>query len=84
MNFDGGGSTTMYIKGQPENGVVNYPSDNKNLITKGSDRLAIFSISGDYPVKYFGGRIESQANFWFRVDIFSNISQKLDKNETNF
>ncbi len=29
INFDGGGSTTMYIKGQPENGVVNYPSDNK-------------------------------------------------------
>lgn len=29
INFDGGGSTTMFIKGQPENGVVNYPSDNK-------------------------------------------------------
>ncbi|UTA66993.1 phosphodiester glycosidase family protein [Emticicia sp. 21SJ11W-3] len=29
VNFDGGGSTTMYIEGQPENGVVNYPSDNK-------------------------------------------------------
>ncbi|RYU92947.1 phosphodiester glycosidase family protein [Emticicia agri] len=29
INFDGGGSTTMYIAGQPENGVVNYPSDNK-------------------------------------------------------
>lgn len=29
LNLDGGGSTTMYIKGQPENGVVNYPSDNK-------------------------------------------------------
>ncbi len=29
INFDGGGSTTLYIKGQPENGVVNYPSDNK-------------------------------------------------------
>ncbi|GAB3514145.1 phosphodiester glycosidase family protein [Emticicia fontis] len=29
INFDGGGSTTMYIQNQPENGVVNYPSDNK-------------------------------------------------------
>jgi exopolysaccharide biosynthesis protein len=29
INFDGGGSTTMYIRNQPENGVVNYPSDNK-------------------------------------------------------
>ena len=26
INLDGGGSSTMYIKG---NGVVNYPSDNK-------------------------------------------------------
>lgn len=29
INFDGGGSTTMYIQNQPENGVVNYPTDNK-------------------------------------------------------
>lgn len=29
INLDGGGSTTMYIKGQHENGVVNYPTDNK-------------------------------------------------------
>ena len=31
INFDGGGSTTMYIAGKPENGVVNYPSDNKKF-----------------------------------------------------
>ncbi len=29
LNLDGGGSTTMYIKGQSTNGIVNYPSDNK-------------------------------------------------------
>lgn len=29
MNLDGGGSTSMYISGQPNNGIVNYPSDNK-------------------------------------------------------
>lgn len=29
MNLDGGGSTAMYISGQPNNGIVNYPSDNK-------------------------------------------------------
>lgn len=29
INFDGGGSTTLYIKGQPEHGVVNYPCDNR-------------------------------------------------------
>lgn len=29
INLDGGGSTTLWIKNYPENGVVNYPSDNK-------------------------------------------------------
>jgi|GEM_PF-2443275 hypothetical protein len=29
LNLDGGGSSAMYIKGEPENGVVNYPADNK-------------------------------------------------------
>lgn len=28
MNLDGGGSTTMYVRGEPYSGVVNYPSDN--------------------------------------------------------
>ncbi|MDB5228085.1 MAG: Fibronectin type domain protein [Bacteroidota bacterium] len=28
FNLDGGGSTTMWVDGQPDNGVVNYPSDN--------------------------------------------------------
>jgi exopolysaccharide biosynthesis protein len=29
INLDGGGSTTLYIDGQPYSGVVNYPCDNK-------------------------------------------------------
>jgi exopolysaccharide biosynthesis protein len=29
MNFDGGGSSTMYVRGEDDNGVVNYPSDNQ-------------------------------------------------------
>jgi len=29
VNLDGGGSTTMWIKGKPFSGVVNMPSDNK-------------------------------------------------------
>jgi exopolysaccharide biosynthesis protein len=29
LNLDGGGSTTLWISGQPDNGVVNFPSDNK-------------------------------------------------------
>ncbi|HWV68152.1 phosphodiester glycosidase family protein [Chitinophaga sp.] len=28
LNLDGGGSTTMFIKGKGPNGIVNYPSDN--------------------------------------------------------
>ena len=28
VNMDGGGSTTMWVRGEPFNGVVNYPSDN--------------------------------------------------------
>lgn len=31
MNLDGGGSTAMYIKGQVDNGIVNYPTDNKQF-----------------------------------------------------
>jgi exopolysaccharide biosynthesis protein len=29
VNLDGGGSTTLWIRGKPYNGVVNMPSDNK-------------------------------------------------------
>ena len=28
LNLDGGGSTTMYVNGYPDNGIVNHPSDN--------------------------------------------------------
>lgn len=30
LNFDGGGSTTMWVRGEPNGGIVNYPSDNGN------------------------------------------------------
>ncbi len=39
VNLDGGGSTTMWIKGRPSNGVVNMPSDNR-----------IFDHEGERPV----------------------------------
>ncbi|MBQ7787393.1 MAG: phosphodiester glycosidase family protein [Alistipes sp.] len=35
INLDGGGSTTLWLKGAPENGVLNYPSDNKLFDHKG-------------------------------------------------
>ncbi len=40
MNFDGGGSTAMYVKGYGEKGIVNYPSDNKTFDHKGERRVA--------------------------------------------
>ena len=40
INLDGGGSTTMYIKGQPFNGVVNYPTDNKKYNHEGEREVA--------------------------------------------
>lgn len=39
LNLDGGGSTTLYIKGIGESGIVNYPSDNK-----------LFDHEGERPV----------------------------------
>lgn len=35
LNLDGGGSTTMYINGKSETGVVNCPSDNKRFDNEG-------------------------------------------------
>ncbi|MDD3094933.1 MAG: phosphodiester glycosidase family protein, partial [Candidatus Marinimicrobia bacterium] len=37
LNFDGGGSTTMYIRGK---GVVNYPSDNRKFDHDGERRIS--------------------------------------------
>lgn len=35
LNLDGGGSTTMYVKGKPNGGIVNRPSDNGKFDFKG-------------------------------------------------
>ncbi|MCS3794933.1 phosphodiester glycosidase family protein [Niastella sp. OAS944] len=40
VNMDGGGSTTMYINNQPDNGVVNYPTDNKKWDHGGERKVA--------------------------------------------
>lgn len=40
INLDGGGSSAMYIKGEPYNGVVNYPSDNKKWDHEGEREVA--------------------------------------------
>lgn len=40
INLDGGGSTTMWVKKQSDNGIVNYPSDNKKWDHKGQRKVA--------------------------------------------
>lgn len=40
LNLDGGGSTTMYVKGQPDNGVVNRPCDNQKFDNQGERRVS--------------------------------------------
>lgn len=40
INLDGGGSTTLWAAGEPNNGVVNYPSDNSTYDHLGERRCA--------------------------------------------
>ncbi|HEY1023755.1 MAG TPA: phosphodiester glycosidase family protein [Sphingobacteriaceae bacterium] len=40
LNLDGGGSTAMWISGQPDNGVINFPSDNKKWDHAGERKVA--------------------------------------------
>lgn len=40
INLDGGGSTTLWIQGQPAEGVVNYPSDKKTWDHTGERKVA--------------------------------------------
>ena len=39
-NLDGGGSTTMYVEGRGEGGIVNHPSDNARFDAAGQRRVA--------------------------------------------
>lgn len=39
INFDGGGSTTLYVEGESETGVVNHPSDNRVFDHLGERRV---------------------------------------------
>ncbi|MEH3113102.1 phosphodiester glycosidase family protein [Pedobacter terrae] len=40
INFDGGGSTTLWVSGMPDHGVINYPSDNKKWDHEGQRKVA--------------------------------------------
>lgn len=43
LNLDGGGSTTLYVKDAPENGIVNHPSDNRKFDRQG-ERYVVNSL----------------------------------------
>ncbi len=43
LNLDGGGSTTLYVAGEPDNGIVNHPSDNK-VFDRNGERFIVNSI----------------------------------------
>ena len=40
INLDGGGSTTLWLKGAPENGILNYPCDNKLFDHQGERKVS--------------------------------------------
>ncbi|WP_316843367.1 phosphodiester glycosidase family protein [Pedobacter psychrodurus] len=40
INFDGGGSTTLWVNGMEGNGVINYPTDNKKWDHEGQRKVA--------------------------------------------
>jgi exopolysaccharide biosynthesis protein len=40
LNFDGGGSTTLWVNGMPDHGVINYPADNKKWDHEGQRKVA--------------------------------------------
>jgi len=40
INFDGGGSTTLWVNGMPDGGVINYPADNKKWDHEGQRKVA--------------------------------------------
>ncbi len=40
LNFDGGGSTTLWVNGMPDHGVINYPTDNKKWDHEGQRKVA--------------------------------------------
>lgn len=56
MNFDGGGSTSLWIDGQPFGGVVNYPSDNLTADHAGaravSNAWAVFAGPYNHPPRF--------------------------------
>ena len=43
INFDGGGSTTLYAEGEGDNVIVNHPSDNKKVDRQG-DRHVVNAL----------------------------------------
>jgi len=52
LNLDGGGSTALWIKGEPGNGIVNVPSDGS--VRSVTDALSIVAPGAATPVEWDG------------------------------
>ena len=64
VNLDGGGSTTMFIRGKPFNGVVNMPATTKNSTTKAKERYQIlYLLSNNYLSLVFASTSSAQDIF---------------------
>jgi exopolysaccharide biosynthesis protein len=52
LNMDGGGSSAMWVKGEPGNGIVNVPSD--GFVRSVTDGLSIIAPGAATPVEWDG------------------------------
>ncbi len=56
LNYDGGGSTTMWVAAAPFGGVVNYPSDNREADHEGaravSNAWLVFATPYNHPPRF--------------------------------
>ena len=79
LNMDGGGSTTLCVRGQgdPETHVVNYPTDNKAYDHAGERKL----FSHFYLAERYPAAAEEFARFGVREEVLSdwNKSSGLDR-----
>ena len=65
VNLDGGGSSTMWVAGEPFNGVVNYPSDNGAFDRLGQRRVgnAVVVVSDPGTPGEWDGRLSGAPSY---------------------
>lgn len=91
LNLDGGGSTALYVEGIGENGIVNYPSDNRLFDHEGERRVAnailVTSASNSLPATYpasqnssfMDNQVIAHRGAWKKDDLPQNSIAALQK-----